>query len=1009
MKNITPIILACLFYCLFSPLSIVGQSIVLQQQDGNYLRFLPDTTGSNLKANPLAKQLNQKPYFTYFWNFGDGNYCTDPNPEHVYKAAGNYTVILELTGIKSDPDDDVVRVVSMNVNATLPPYKNTLYDNSKFSPASTCNPNLKALANPPNIRLGFNRQPIVNQPVTYIISYDVNVVNPLVFQFETAKFDYLQYQTFHGETPNLANINAGTISFVANLAATGTRNIYVTLQPKNIAFGQATSCSLDLTGFSTLLTQANTKNTGKSYDPNTKWVHSETTPNWNDSDDFCVNTVIIEDTAYYRIEFENLGDGPVKNLKIVDYLSSHYSMGTVQVISAQVGGVPVAPVVSLMPALGEVHFTVSNLQNIAPLTPYGGMPGSSMAGLGSLFQKQHTWGFVTFRVRVNTYPAFCQDINNYAAIYFDNNPPELTPNAPLTRNPIAVSCQPLSNCNACNLSTSGNVDIDSGDCTNLSAIPHVFGADTTVLGIGYTWYPGGQTTQGINVCPTQNTIYTVEARYLLLVNTTPYSCIGRQSLAVTVNQCVATPPPISIMALTPVQVCAPGAVYLTASGISAGYTYRWYVDGIRLWEEDGNSSILADISGSYTVVAWCTCPQTSSPIDITVFTTCPCTSGGRTTTGEWINSVSINGTTNTSGNNNGYVSYAAAAVFVTLNRGQLHPITLSPLYSGTSKDEHWSVFIDLNQDFIFQQEEKLFTINGIGTQSGQLFVPFWAQTGTTRMRISMQREASPDACDDIIFGEVEDYYVQINDLPYLTASMLVRLEGPYSNITGAMTNQLRTANLLPIEQPFDTAPWWYEGMESVAKPADIPVNAVDWLLIEALKPDDYTLADRSAVWLLQDGSVRNMLGQDGALFYNLNESQPYVLVVRSRNHLAVASSNEIFLTNAFYNFTLPANVLGGTSQLKQLSPFLAYAMFSGDVNADGVISVADYNSYQTESGQVNQYLPSDMGLNGTVTVQDFNLLRPNISVIGVPQVSLETHGRVSLNIVFFLWIIYTKQ
>ncbi len=85
MKNLTLLILASLIYCLFSTSSIVAQSIVIQQQDGNYLRFMPDTTGSNLKANPLAKQLNQKPYFTYFWNFGDGNYCTEPNPEHVYR------------------------------------------------------------------------------------------------------------------------------------------------------------------------------------------------------------------------------------------------------------------------------------------------------------------------------------------------------------------------------------------------------------------------------------------------------------------------------------------------------------------------------------------------------------------------------------------------------------------------------------------------------------------------------------------------------------------------------------------------------------------------------------------------------------------------------------------------------------------------------------------------------------------------------------------------------------
>jgi len=983
MKHYIIYILAQVVLIVFAPHFAYPQSIVIQQQDGNYLRFLPDTTGSNLKPNPLAKMLNQTPYFTYFWDFGDGNYCTEPNPEHVYKAAGNYTVILELTGIKSDPDDDVVRIVSTNVNATLPPYKNTLYDNSKFSPASTCNPNLKALANPPNIRLGFNRQPIVNQPVTYIIGYDINELNPLVFQFETAKFDYIGHQIFNGETPNLTELGSGNLKFTANLAYTGTRHIFVTLQPKNITFGQSTSCSLGLTGSSTLTTTANTKNTGKSYDPNIKWVRSENTAIWQDMDDFCISSTVQEDTVYYRIEFENMGDGPVKNMKIVDYLSPYFNMGTLQIVSAEVGDVPMMPTLSLLPALGEVHFSFSNLHNVVPLTPFGGMPGTSMAGLGSLFQQQHTWGHVTFRVRIGTVPFPCQDIDNYAAIFFDNNLPELTPNAPISRNPVLLSCQSLSNCQSCKLSTSGDVSIDSGDCTNLSATPHVFGPDTIVTNISYLWYPGGQTTQGITVCPDQNTVYTVEARYILLVNTATVVCTGKRSLSVTVNPCVTTPPPVSILALSPVQVCPTGTVLLTASGITSGYSYRWYVDGIRLWEEDGNATIFAEISGSYTVVAWGACPQTSEPIEITVFTVCPCTTGGRTTLGEWINTVSVNGAINTSGNNNGYL--ALSAPFVTLNRGQFHPITLSPGYSGGTKDEFWSVFIDLNQDFIFQPQEKLFTINGIGPQSGQLFVPFWAQTGTMRMRISMQRDVSPEACDDIIFGEVEDYFVIIADLPYLVAQISVRLEGPYSSITGGMSNLLRTSNLLPTEQPFNTSPWEYAGMESVAKPEDIPLNAVDWLLVEALKPDDYTLADRSAVWLLTDGTVRNMLGQEGALFYQLNSNQPYILVVRSRNHLAVMGSGSVVLTNAFYDFTLPANVSGGSAQLKQIMAGL-YALYSGDINADGVISVADYNIYQSQSAQINQYLQADLQFNGSVTVQDFNLLRPNISVIGIPQV-----------------------
>ena len=30
------------------------------------------------------------PFYTYLWDFGDGHYSTEANPEHVYATTGNY-------------------------------------------------------------------------------------------------------------------------------------------------------------------------------------------------------------------------------------------------------------------------------------------------------------------------------------------------------------------------------------------------------------------------------------------------------------------------------------------------------------------------------------------------------------------------------------------------------------------------------------------------------------------------------------------------------------------------------------------------------------------------------------------------------------------------------------------------------------------------------------------------------------------------------------------------------
>lgn len=974
-KNIFLILLFC---CTFAQ----AQSIVITHQDGNYFTFAPDTAGSNLKPSPLAKKLNQHPYFTYFWNFGDGTYCTEPNPEHVFRAAGNYTVILELTGIKSDPDDDVVRLVSTVVAAALPPYKNVLYDNAKYSPASTCNPNLQQLNSMPDIELNYNREPIINEPITYLISYDVNGTNDISFNFPASLYNYVGYQTFYGETANVSNLNFGLITFTPSMAFSGVRNILITLQPKASALGKTTSCNINMAGFTLLSSQTTTKSTGKSYDPNVKWVRNENNPNWLPEDEVCLSFLTgIEDTVYYRIEFENVGDGPVKNIEIRDFISANYfDINSIHVINSQVGKFTISPTLSILPATSQVRFNFTNLQNHPFLSAWGGLPGSSMSGLGTAFKKDNTWGFVEFYIKIGTFPPTCQNITNSAAVYFDNNLPEMTPPADITRNPQLIVCSPLTGCETCVLTTSGDVSINAGSCATLTAYPHTFGADTTLQSVNYVWYPGGQTTQSVSVCPGSSRLYKVEARYNLLVGTQSVTCIGRQTIGVEVNLCATPPAPVSIMALSPVQVCAPGAVLLSASGIPTGYSYRWYVNGTRLWQEEG-STMLATFSGQYTVVAWGNCPQTSAPIEVTVHETCPCISAGRTTEGEWIQKVTLNGAVKLSGNNGGYMSYSAP--FATLYRGQNHNLELMPLFLGGPKDEHWAVFIDVNQNLIYEPEEELFTANSTATINGQLGIPFWATAGTCRMRISMQRNTPPQPCDDIIYGEVEDYIVQIADLPNLTAQIQVRLEGPWNPIVGVMDNNLSVSGLLPEKQPFTTAPWNYNGLESALNiDSLIPV---DWLLIEALNPADFSVAARSAVLLLQNGTVVNMLGSAGALFYNLTSGQNYYLTVRSRNHLAVLSAAAISLPNpSVYNFTLPANVLG-SGQLKTVPPGV-YAQRAGDINADGVISVADFNFYQSEVSLINQYLSADVNMDRAVTVQDFNYLQPNLSIIGMPQI-----------------------
>lgn len=211
------------------------------------------------------------------------------------------------------------------------------------------------------------------------------------------------------------------------------------------------------------------------------------------------------------------------------------------------------------------------------------------------------------------------------------------------------------------------------------------------------------------------------------------------------------------------------------------------------------------------------------------------------------------------------------------------------------------------------------------------------------------------------------------------------LEGAYNSSTGLMTTHLRNDNLIPLAQSFNRSPWHYTGAEAYANAADIPSNAVDWVLIELRNAaNNYQLVESAAGMLLADGSVVNANGSVG-----LNFAAPpdnYYIVVRPRNHLAVLSSQVVAIPNTGnpYDFSQVNSALG-TAQLKAMGGGV-YALNTGDFTSDGILSVEDFNQYVAEAAQVNQYVDTDANMDNTVSTADFNLYLPNSSLIGVEQV-----------------------
>ncbi len=199
-----------------------------------------------------------------------------------------------------------------------------------------------------------------------------------------------------------------------------------------------------------------------------------------------------------------------------------------------------------------------------------------------------------------------------------------------------------------------------------------------------------------------------------------------------------------------------------------------------------------------------------------------------------------------------------------------------------------------------------------------------------------------------------------------------------------MTTDLLANNLIPLAQPFNTAPWNYSGSESVS---NIPNDVTDWILLELRDANDLnTVAAQQAAFLRKDGSVIALDGSVGLSFSNLNNNSNYRLIIRSRNHLAVVSNNEITLPQtSFYDFTSVSNIMGGNTQVTDLGGGV-YGLYAGDIYSEGVFTVIDFNEFVNDSSNILEYKDTDVNLDGYTTVEDYNWYRQNNSLIGITLV-----------------------
>ena len=178
---------------------------------------------------------------------------------------------------------------------------------------------------------------------------------------------------------------------------------------------------------------------------------------------------------------------------------------------------------------------------------------------------------------------------------------------------------------------------------------------------------------------------------------------------------------------------------------------------------------------------------------------------------------------------------------------------------------------------------------------------------------------------------------------------------------------------MPLTQPYNIAPWNYNGSESVAS---IPsADVVDWVLVEVRDAPSADLAtsgtmvDRQAAFVMRNG---NVVGMDGSsdLEFSGNIIDSLFVVIWHRNHLKVLSSQPLIRQNGVYTYSFISGqnqAYGGNLKLLGLG---AWGMYSGNGNGDDQINDLDKSDVWEMDAGNSGYLMGDFNLNGQVDNRD---------------------------------------
>ncbi len=202
----------------------------------------------------------------------------------------------------------------------------------------------------------------------------------------------------------------------------------------------------------------------------------------------------------------------------------------------------------------------------------------------------------------------------------------------------------------------------------------------------------------------------------------------------------------------------------------------------------------------------------------------------------------------------------------------------------------------------------------------------------------------------------------------------IYLEGPFNGFV--LAPNLYTMGEVPLSQPYNNTPWYYNGQESVLS---FPSVVVDWVLVELRETSgDSATATSNRVIARQAAFINPagiIVGRDGNnLHFDVSITKNLYVVIWHRNHLGIMSANPVTETDGVYTYdftTSESQTFGGANSVKELATG-KWGMIAADGNADGIIDDLDIeNVWEPQAGE-SGYKSGDFNMNGEVNNPDKN-------------------------------------